>query len=72
LLAYKPIGLEVYYGYWVDQKEKISLYERISLEKAVLPTGGSDFHGSFSPIGIGGVVVPETCVTSLKAYLQID
>ena len=72
LLSYKPIGLEVYYGYWEDQQELISRYEKIAQEKAILSTGGSDFHGSFSPIGLGEVVVPSNCVANIKNYLSIE
>jgi len=72
LLTYKPIGLEVYYGYWENQQELISFYEKLSRGKAILLTGGSDFHGSFSPVDLGGVFVPDTCVAKIKEYLLID
>ena len=72
LLTYKPIGLEVYYGYWENQQELISFYEKLSRGKAILLTGGSDFHGSFSPVDLGGVFVPDTCVAKIKEYLLND
>ncbi|RNC63152.1 MAG: 5'-3' exoribonuclease [Candidatus Dichloromethanomonas elyunquensis] len=72
MLSYKPIGLEVYYGYWDRRDEKVACFEEILKKSAVLSTGGSDYHGFFSPAGIGQVFVPGKCVTDLKEYLQID
>ncbi len=70
LLQYRRIGLEVYYGYWAKQAQTISFFENLS-DRAVLSTGGSDYHGFFSPVGIGQIAVPERCVIDLKNYLQI-
>ena len=71
LLAYRPIGMEVYYGYWDSQQERISFFEKIAKEKAILSTGGSDYHGFYSLIGIGQIAVPDKCGEDLKHYLQI-
>jgi len=70
LLAYRPIGLEVYYGYWEQREALISKYERIAREKALLATGGSDFHSLFGPVKLGGVEVDHECVPRLKDLLD--
>ncbi|HHV64296.1 MAG TPA: PHP domain-containing protein [Peptococcaceae bacterium] len=72
LLAYKPIGLEVYYGYWDQKKDLITYFEALSQKMALLSTGGSDYHGFFSPVGIGEVPIPKKCLKELKEYLQIE
>ncbi|KUO64699.1 MAG: hypothetical protein APF84_06165 [Gracilibacter sp. BRH_c7a] len=71
LLKYKPIGLEVYYGYWENQEEIISYFSEISRKSAVLSTGGSDYHGFYSPIEIGEINVPPECGNDLMTYLDI-
>lgn len=71
LLSYKPIGLEVYYAYWEDQQEIISFFLELSRRDAVLSTGGSDFHGFYSPVGIGEIDVPLECANNLMTYLNI-
>lgn len=70
LLTYKPIGLEVYYGYWEHSQEKVRLYEELAKDKAILSTGGSDYHSFYSPYGIGEVFVPAKCAQDLRKYLQ--
>ena len=72
LLAYKPIGLEVYYGYWEQSQQKIDYYKRLSEDLNLLATGGSDFHGYFSKVGIGEVDIPKHCIEELKNYLGIE
>lgn len=72
LLAYRKIGLEVYYGYWDNNHETVRYYEKISRNNAVLATGGSDYHGFFSPVSIGEIEVPFECVSKLKRYLEIE
>ncbi|MGI6449689.1 MAG: PHP domain-containing protein [Desulfitobacteriia bacterium] len=72
LLAYRPIGLEVYYGYWEQTENLIAFFEALSQKMAVLSTGGSDYHGFFSPVGIGEVPIPSDCLKELKNYLHID
>ncbi len=72
LLSYKPIGIEVYYGYWAQREEKITYFEELSRKYRTLATGGSDYHGFFSQVEIGEVSVPEKCVLNLMEYLQID
>lgn len=72
LLEYKPIGLEVYYGYWDRKENMISYFERLSQERAIISTGGSDYHGFFSPFNVGQVFIPDKCIIDLKQYLQIE
>jgi len=71
LLGYKPIGLEVYYGYWEQREQMMAYFEEISRDEAILSTGGSDYHGFYSPVGIGQVSVPAKCVMDIKEFLQI-
>lgn len=72
LLSYKPIGLEVYYGYWDNRNNQINYFADLAGKKAILMTGGSDYHGPFSRIDIGEVPVPIQCVDSLHKYLSFD
>lgn len=71
LLRYKPIGLEVYYAYWKDQERIISSFSELSSKNAVLSTGGSDYHGFYSPVEIGGINVPFECGSDLMSHLNI-
>ncbi|MDP4158440.1 MAG: PHP domain-containing protein [Bacillota bacterium] len=70
LLAYRPIGLEVYYGYWERQSALISYYSGIADKFAILATGGSDFHGPFGPIKLGQMDIPLEGVDKLQKYLN--
>jgi len=69
LLAYRPIGLEVYYGYWERQETLIPYYAQIAEKLAILATGGSDYHGPFGPIRLGQMDVPVEGVLKLQTYL---
>ena len=71
LLSYKPIGLEVYYGYWEDKEDKISHFLELSKKVAILATGGSDYHGFYSTVEIGQINVPIKCADDLMASLNI-
>lgn len=71
LLAYRPIGLEVYYGYWERQETLIRYYAEVAEKFAVLATGGSDYHGPFGPIQLGQMDVQLEGVLKLKTYLTI-
>jgi len=60
------VGLEVYYdGYSPeDMRELADLARKYDL----IPTGGSDFHGSgVDTVGMGGVRVPLESVERLRA-----
>jgi len=70
LLAYRPIGLEVYYAYWERQKTLIPYYEEIAKQFAILATGGSDYHGTSVMIQVGEIDVPIEDVLKLEAYLS--
>ena len=70
LLAYRPIGLEVYYAYWERQKTLIAYYEEIANRFALLATGGSDYHGISVLIQLGQMDVPIDGVLKLKTYLS--
>lgn len=69
LLAFRRIGLEVYYGYWENRERLIAEFESLAHEKALFSTGGSDFHGLFGPVKLGGISVPKECVEQLFKYL---
>lgn len=69
LLAYRPIGLEVYYGYWERQETLIPYYAAISEKLALLATGGSDYHGPSGLIKLGQMDVPLEGVLKLQTYL---
>ncbi len=69
LLAYRPIGLEVYYGYWERQETLIRYYMDLAGKSAVLATGGSDFHGPFGKIKLGQMDVPLEGILKLQTYL---
>ncbi|WP_041219897.1 PHP domain-containing protein [Desulfitobacterium dichloroeliminans] len=72
LLSYRPIGLEVYYGYWDQRETLIDHYEKLAKSKALFTTGGSDFHGLNGPVTIGEVDVPLSCAQDLVSYLKLD
>ncbi|KLU67823.1 hypothetical protein DEAC_c02290 [Desulfosporosinus acididurans] len=69
LLAYRPIGLEVYYGYWEQQQSLISYYAEVAAQFALLATGGSDYHGPFGRIQMGQLDVPLEGVYKLRNLL---
>lgn len=71
LLGYRPIGLEVYYGYWHDREALNDYYAGLAREKALMATGGSDFHGPFSMVQIGQMDIPLEGVQTLEAYLGL-
>ncbi|WP_425801944.1 PHP domain-containing protein [Desulfitobacterium sp. Sab5] len=72
LLEYRPIGLEVYYGYWEKRADLIAKYEALGREKAILTTGGSDFHGPYSLVQLGQINVPNYCFDDLKFKLDLS
>lgn len=68
------IGLEVYYHYFGPRRQElISKYEVMARELGLLATGGSDYHGIYSPdIQLGSIMVPEQVVLELEAYHQTN
>ncbi|MHB8126964.1 MAG: PHP domain-containing protein [Desulfitobacteriaceae bacterium] len=71
LLAYRPIGLEVYYGYWENRDDLIAHYADLAAKCAVLATGGSDYHGPNGKVKLGQMDIPGSSVDALQAYLGI-
>lgn len=71
LLAYRRIGLEVYYGYWENRDNLIAYYADLASKSAILATGGSDYHSPFGRIGLGHIDIPSSSVNDLTAYLGI-
>jgi hypothetical protein len=69
LLAYRPIGLEVYYGYWERRETLIPYYAEIAERFALLATGGSDYHGPSGPVKLGQMEVPLEGVLKLQTHL---
>ena len=63
------VGFECYYGAYDEDDLRRTL--AIAAELDLVPTGGSDFHGSMKPdaelgVGPGGAPIPDTILTSLK------
>jgi 3',5'-nucleoside bisphosphate phosphatase len=59
-------GLETYYGLYTPENERELL--ALAREYDVIPTGGSDFHGTgLHPTPLGGRYVPFEAVERLKA-----
>ncbi len=71
LLAYRQIGLEVYYGYWERQAALIQYYAEVADKFAILATGGSDYHGPSGFVKLGQMDVPYDSVLQLRSYLEI-
>ncbi len=71
LLAYRPIGLEVYYGYWERQSALIQYYAEVANKFAIVATGGSDYHGPSGYVKLGQMDVPYDSVLKLRSYLTI-
>ncbi len=60
------VGLETYYGPYTEENER-SL-RALAEEYALIPTGGTDFHGpGIHPTPLGGRYVPVEAVERLKA-----
>ena len=69
LLAYRTIGIEVYYGYWEGQETLIPYFAEIAEKLGILATGGSDYHGPSGLIKLGQMDVPLEGVLKLQTYL---
>lgn len=63
-------GIEVYYYYFGNREEMIQRYESLAREWGLLATGGSDYHGRFSPVPLGELQVPPSVVEKLEDYLR--
>jgi hypothetical protein len=71
LLSYRPIGLEVYYGYWENRDNLIAYYADLASKSALLATGGSDYHGPLGRIRLGHIDIPRSSINDLQSYLGI-
>lgn len=71
LLGLGDIGLEVYYYYLGDQREEwVRRYECMAIDNGLLATGGTDFHGSYAPVRLGQMNVPEKVVHDLIKFYE--
>ncbi len=62
-------GVEVYYYYFGPQRAELNArYEALALERDLLMTGGSDYHGTITPVLLGEQYVPPELVTRMKDY----
>lgn len=71
LLKHPRLGLEVYYYYLGDETGELTRkYYELARERNLFMTGGSDYHGRFSPdVKLGRVAVPESVVENLMAQV---
>jgi len=65
------VGLEAYYASY-RQHERQG-YAHLARRFGLIPSGGSDFHGTYKPglelgTGYGDLVVPESVVEELRSY----
>ena len=67
LLNAAPVGLEVYYYYFGSNRRHLIIhYEKMARERGLVATGGSDYHGSYTPdVKLGSTMVPEQALNSL-------
>ncbi|NLV16264.1 MAG: PHP domain-containing protein [Syntrophomonadaceae bacterium] len=70
LLDAAPVGLEVYYHYFgSNRQELIAHYEQMGIERGLVLTGGSDYHGNYSPdVKLGKVLIPSKLVEELARH----
>lgn len=62
-------GVEVYYFYFGTQREEwVNRYSSLAEEKKLMKTGGSDFHGDYTPVVLGKTEVP---FEEVKEFLKI-
>ncbi|MCW2278920.1 PHP domain-containing protein [Heliophilum fasciatum] len=67
LLHSHDVGIEVYYGYFGEQRKKwVDEIEKIALQHHCLMTGGTDYHGPYSVFQPGEVPVPPSVWSSLQ------
>ncbi|MGE5416690.1 MAG: PHP domain-containing protein [Acidobacteriota bacterium] len=72
LLSQKNVGLEVYYYYFGPKRdEMVHKYKEIAKERGLLATGGSDYHGIYSPdVKLGKAEVPNDVIEEMNVYLR--
>ena len=61
-------GIEVWHP--CHSAEDIAALSKIAKEKKLLMTGGSDFHGMYSPtaVGVGGIEIPQQALSTFLGY----
>ncbi|MFZ5639549.1 MAG: PHP domain-containing protein [Bacillota bacterium] len=65
-------GIEVYYYYFGPRRaEFIARYGALAGERKLLMTGGSDYHGTITPVVLGELYVPPELAARLKEYKSI-
>ncbi|HWI54277.1 MAG TPA: PHP domain-containing protein [Desulfobacteria bacterium] len=65
-------GVEVYYFYFGSKREEwVNRYSSLAEEKKLMKTGGSDFHGEYTPVVLGNTEVPFEEVKELLKILGI-
>lgn len=69
LLNLGVAGIEVYYYYFGSRRgELIAKYEALAKERKLLMTGGSDYHGTITPVVLGELYVPPELASELEEY----
>jgi len=62
-------GIEVYYYYFGPRRAGLNAhYEALALERNLLMTGGSDYHGTITPIILGEQYVPPELADKMKSF----
>lgn len=65
-------GVEVYYYYFGNQREEwVNRYSSLAEEKKLMKTGGSDYHGFYTPVALGNTEVPFDEVKEILGLLGI-
>lgn len=65
------LGLEVYYYYFGRNKNTlIKKYEAMAREYRLIMTGGSDYHGTITPVTLGAIYVPQKVRNFLQGFGQ--
>lgn len=61
-------GIEVWHP--CHSAEDVAALSKLAKEKGLLMTGGSDFHGMYSPeaIGVGGIEIPQQHLSAFLGY----
>lgn len=62
-------GLEVFYYYFGQHREeRVQKYSALADDKSLLKTGGSDYHGTYTPVVLGENSVP---LEGVKDFLKL-
>ncbi|WP_258360514.1 PHP domain-containing protein [Moorella sulfitireducens] len=64
-------GVEVFYYYLGDgRKDTIRYFYRLAVERGFLITGGTDFHGIYTPVAMGSMGISAGMVKRLKDFKE--